>query len=245
MPPKKQEGQHKSLDHLEKRIGYKFSEHVMLERALTHTSVNNKRGSLNHYERLEFLGDRVLGLCISTLLFEKFRNADEGELSLRFNALVRGSMLVEISDEIKLHEFIRTGDDLKTITSKRMQSIRADVMESLIASIYLDGGLEATKTFIERFWAERLEDSKNARRDSKTALQEWAHSRSLDTPRYAQKERTGPDHDPEFTVCVKVKGKISCEGKGSSKRIAEQAAAKEMLMREGVWKEDIDEETDI
>lgn len=245
MSSKKHGGQLKSLYSLEERIGYKFKEHVMLERALTHTSANNEKYSLNHYERLEFLGDRVLGLCISCMLFEKFKKADEGELSLRYNALVRGSMLVEISDEIKLHEFIRTGDDLKMITSKRMQSIRADVMESLIASIYLDGGLDAAQTFIERFWKERLEDSKNARRDSKTELQEWAHARGFETPKYTQKERTGPDHDPEFTVSVKVQGKIACDGQGSSKRIAEQAAAKEMLIREGIWKMDIDEDASI
>jgi len=244
MSSKQAGGQLKSLEVLEQRIGYTFSSHSIVERALTHTSVNNSRNSLNHYERLEFLGDRVLGLCVSTLLFDKFTDADEGELSLRFNALVRGSMLVEISDEIKLHEFIRTGEDLKTITGKRMQSVRADVMESLIASIYLDGGLDAARAFIERFWNERLDDSKNARRDSKTELQEWAHARGFETPRYVQKARTGPDHDPEFTVSVKVKGKIACEGKGSSKRVAEQAAAKEMLIREGVWNVDTEEAAD-
>lgn len=228
------------FEELEKRIGYKFSNHQMLEHALTHTSVRNRKKSQSHYERLEFLGDRVLGLCVSTMLFQKYNNANEGELSLRFNALVRGSTLVEISDQIKLHEFIRTGDDLKTITDKRMQSIRADVIESLIASIYLDGGLDPAYEFIQKFWSDRLDDSKNARRDSKTELQEWAHARGLDTPRYTQKERIGPDHEPEFTVSVKVKGKIACDGKGSSKRIAEQAAAKQMLLREGVWKKEID-----
>jgi len=245
MTSKHSGGNNISFEALEIRIGYSFSSHTTLERALTHTSVINKKRSQSHYERLEFLGDRVLGLCIATLLFEKFEKADEGELSLRFNALVRGSTLVEISDEIKLHEFVRTGDDLKAITSKRMQSIRADVMESLIASIYLDGGLEAAKAFIERFWNDRLDDSKNARRDSKTELQEWAHARGFETPRYVQKDRTGPDHDPEFTVSVKVKGKLGCDGTGSSKRIAEQAAAKMMLIREGVWKIETDESVNI
>lgn len=220
---------------LEHRIGYEFSNHANLEQGLTHSSVRKNSADDFHYERLEFLGDRVLGLCVAQLLFEKFPDANEGELSLRLNALVKGKTLAEIADRINLHEFIRTGGDLKQITGKRMQSVRADVMEALIASIYLDGGLSAARTFIERFWSDRLMDIKTARRDSKTALQEWAHANRLPTPKYVETNRSGPDHEPVFTVVVQVEKHTELAGAGRSKRIAEQDAAKNFLLRESIW----------
>lgn len=223
---------------LEQRIGYQFKSYVDLEKALTHPSVQKKNVDNFHYQRLEFLGDRVLGICIAHILHFKFPDATEGELALRYNALVRGRTLAEIADEISLYEFIRTGGDLKEVTGKRMQSIRADVVEALIAAIYLDGGLISVQAFIDRFWAERIEDSNTAKRDSKTALQEWAHANNLGTPKYKETERTGPAHDPEFTVSVKILEKIACTGTGRSKRIAEQHAAAKMLVREGVWNEE-------
>lgn len=222
---------------LEERIGYEFSEYDVLERALTHASVRKNSDDAFHYERLEFLGDRVLGVCIAEMIFKKFPDAEEGELSLRLNALVKGKTLAEISDRLQLHEFIRTGGDLKQLTGKRMQSIRADVLEALIASIYLDGGLSAAAAFIERFWATRIDDKNSARRDSKTALQEWTHSKKMGTPKYQEVERSGPDHDPEFTVRVLVNGLETVTGNGRSKRAAEQDAARQLLIREGVWAE--------
>ncbi len=230
-----------NLGILEKRIGYSFKTYANLEKALTHSSVQNKDDDSFHYQRLEFLGDRVLGLNVADILHFEFPDADEGELALRYNSLVRGSTLAEIADEISLHEFIRTGSDLKKITGKRMQSIRADVMEALIAAIFIDGGLSEAKAFILRFWEGRIADSNTARRDSKTALQEWAHSTNLGTPKYRETDRTGPAHDPEFTVSVKLPEKIACSGVGRSKRIAEQNAATKMLVREGVWQEDVPE----
>jgi len=118
-----------------------------------------------------------------------------------------------------------------------MQSVRADVLEALIASIYIDGGQNAAVEFIKRFWRERLDTAETAKRDSKTSLQEWAHAERLGTPRYKEKKRTGPDHDPVFTVVVQVNGKEDAIGEGRSKRHAEQQAAREMLIREGVWDE--------
>lgn len=168
------------LSILEERIGYVFQDRSQLEQALTHSSLRKNPDDRFHYERLEFLGDRVLGLCIAELIFKRFADASEGELSLRLNALVKGKTLAEISDVLHLHEFIRTGGDLKLLTGKRMQSVRADVLEALIASIYLDGGLGAANAFIERFWQARINDKASARRDSKTALQEWAHSLGKD-----------------------------------------------------------------
>ncbi|MFK7901244.1 MAG: ribonuclease III [Nitratireductor sp.] len=229
---------HKRFGSLEKRLGYSFNNFENLERALTHSSVRKKADNGFHYERLEFFGDRVLGLAVAELLFDKYPEANEGELSLRLNALVKGKTLAEISDELELHEFIRTGGDLKELTGNRMQSVRADVLEALIASIYIDGGMIAAVNFIKRFWKERLTMVEETKRDSKTSLQEWAHSNRLGTPRYVEKKRVGPDHDPIFTVAVQIAGMKDVAGTGRSKRIAEQAAANAMLIQEGIWKED-------
>ena len=220
---------------LEKRLGYSFADYSNLERALTHSSVRKKTDDNFHYERLEFLGDRVLGLTVAQLLYQTYPSANEGELSLRLNTLVKGYTLAEIADDLGLHEFIRTGGDLKELTGKRMQSVRADVLEALIASIYLDGGLHAAEEFIERFWSDRLADSKGARQDSKTALQEWSHANRFGTPKYKERDRSGPDHDPEFVVSVQVGNKAECRGTGRSKRMAEQNAAQNFLVREKVW----------
>ena len=220
---------------LEERIGHSFSSHARLIVALTHSSaVKGMRldGRAPDYERQEFLGDRVLGLCVAQFLFETYPKADEGELSRRLNALVSGKTCARIADEIGLHEFIRAGADMRQLTSKRMRSVRADVVESLIASIYLDAGLEAADRFVRRFWADRLEDDAGAERDSKTALQEWAHVKGFDAPVYEVVERVGPDHDPRFKVEVRVEGTESEIGEGRSKRAAEQDAASRLLARE-------------
>ena len=177
----------KRFGNLETRLGYKFSNYENIERALTHSSLRKKADDDFHYERLEFLGDRVLGLVVADMLFEHFWEADEGELSLRLNSLVNGKTLAEISDELGLHEFIRTGNDLKELTSKRMQNLRADVLEAVIGSIFLDGGLAQAGEFIDRFWGTRLFDDSAARRDSKTKLQEWSHSKRLGNAKIPRK----------------------------------------------------------
>jgi ribonuclease-3 len=226
----------KRFGSLEARLGYQFADYDNIERALTHSSVRKKANCAFQYERLEFLGDRVLGLIIADMLFKNYSLANEGELSLRLNSLVNGKFLAEISDELKLHEFIRTGSDLKELTSTRMKNVRADVLEAVIGSIFLDGGLKSAAEFIDRFWGTRLYDDATARRDSKTELQEWSHSKQLGTPKYKEISRSGPDHDPIFMVAVLIEGMKEAEGTGSSKRAAEQAAAGKMLIREAVWK---------
>ena len=221
---------------LEERTGHKFLDIKRLDRALTHSSVQAPSGE--NYERLEFLGDRVLGLVVAEMLFEAFPKASEGELSVRLNGLVNAETCAAIADEIGLAALIHTGSDIKSLTDKRLMNVRADVVEALIATIYRDGGLEAARAFINRFWLKRSRETGAARRDAKTELQEWAHQKGNVHPVYAILERTGPDHDPQFTVEVVVKGFQSEQGKGRSKRIAEQAAAEAMLHREGVWKQD-------
>ena len=220
---------------LEERIGYAFKEHARLVRALTHASATKVSGDISHYERLEFLGDRVLGLCVAELLFDQFPDAPEGELSVRLNAMVSGKTCAEIADDIGLHDFIQAGADVKQLTSKRMRSVRADVTESLIAAIYLDGGLEPAKQFVEKYWKKRLLEEGGAIRDSKTALQEWAHIKTGATPVYKVIKRSGPDHDPTFIVEVEIEGTKNAQGRGKSKRAAEQAAAQAVLLREAVW----------
>ena len=218
---------------LEDLIGYVFTDKDRLDRAITHASARPGKGS--NYERLEFLGDRVLGLCIAEMLFRTFRDAKEGELSVRLNQLVSAESCARVSDDLGLHRFIRTGADIKKLTGKAMLNVRADVVESLIAAIYLDGGLEAARGFILRNWEDRAARAEGARRDAKTELQEWAHARFATTPNYRVDERAGPDHDPRFTVTVEIRGVVPETGIDRSKRAAEQAAATKILEREGVW----------
>ena len=217
---------------LEEQTSHTFRDLARLARALTHASARQSVGS--DYERLEFLGDRVLGLVIAEMLFRAYPTASEGELSLRLNSLVNADTCAAVADEIGLHEFIRTGSDVKGLADKRLKSLRADVVESLIATIYLDGGLEAAQPFIQRYWDARSREINSAQRDPKTELQEWAHQQDGAQPIYSVVERTGPDHDPQFTVKVEVKGFAPATGMGRSKRIAEQEAAVALLYREGV-----------
>lgn len=214
------------------RTDVQFPSSELLEQAFTHSSF---RASAD-YQRLEFLGDRVLGLIVADLLYQRFPAATEGELSLRLNGLVNAETLAEMTDKLNLGELIRTGSDVKALAARKQVNIRADVMEALIAVIYLQGGLEAARSFVETHWEARAMALGEARADAKTALQEWAHQVSGETPRYAIEDRSGPDHDPVFTVAVKFKGIAEGRGKGRSKREAEQAAALDILTREGVWK---------
>lgn len=218
---------------LESAIGYEFAEKDRLDWALTHASARTHKA--DNYERLEFLGDRVLGLCIAELLFKTFGAATEGELSVRLNQLVSAETCAEVADEMQLHLYIRTGADVKKLTGKRMLNVRADVVESLIAALYLDGGLEVARKFILRYWERRAIRPDGARRDAKTELQEWAHAKFGVTPVYRVDDRSGPDHDPRFTVTVEVAGTAPETGIERSKRAAEQVAATRILEREGIW----------
>jgi ribonuclease-3 len=220
---------------LEAAIGHTFTDRDRLIRALTHASAQVSRGKKGDYERLEFLGDRVLGLCVAEMLFTTFREATEGELSVRFNQLVSAEACASVADEMELHRYIRTGSDVKKITAKNMLNVRADVVESLIAAIYLEAGLEAARGFILKYWKGRAAHADGARRDAKTELQEWTHARFGKPPIYKVADRSGPDHDPRFTVIVEIPGLKPELGIDRSKRAAEQVAATKILEREGVW----------
>jgi ribonuclease III len=222
---------------LESTAGLVFSDPERLRRALTHGSARAKDAGID-YERMEFLGDRVLGLVVAEFLFKTFPAATEGELSLRLNAMVNAETLAAISEEIGLPELISAGGELKTVSGRSRVNLRADALESLIAAIYLEGGVEAARSFISRHWFARPIALGAARRDPKTELQEWAHIVGGGVPAYLIESREGPDHDPVFTVSVRIGGYEPARGVGRTKRQAEQAAATAVLMRENVWKDD-------
>ncbi|WP_336279020.1 ribonuclease III [Bartonella sp. CB175] len=221
------------IDQLERLTGHRFKNEDRLKRALTHSSVQDfKRGN---YERLEFLGDRVLGLLIAEMLYQFFPQASEGELSVRLNGLVNAQTCADIALEIGLPDMIHVGFEVKNLEGRRLTNMHADVVEALIAVIYLDGGLESVKPFIQRYWQNRAKKMEAGRRDAKTELQEWAHIQGGAQPHYRVIKRYGPDHDPVFMVEVSISGFASEIGQGSSKRYAERMAAEKILRREGVW----------
>jgi ribonuclease-3 len=225
---------------LEKTIGYRFKDRELLERSLTHISAISGGNRNNSYQRLEFLGDHVLGLIISDMLFRSFPRADEGELSRRLADLVRRESCADVARAIDLGTALRLGASEANSGGRLRTAILADVCEALIGAVYLDGGYDDVAKLVERLWGERMRAPVRPLRDPKTMLQEWAQARGLPTPSYREVERTGPHHDPEFRVAVALPNKEPAEGVGRSKRVAEQAAAAVMLKREGVRTDRVD-----
>ena len=219
----------------EERIGYRFRDPALLEQALTHISaLGAARNRAASYQRLEFLGDHVLGLVISDMLFRAFSRADEGEMSRRLADLVRKEACAEVAHAIDLGSAIRLGASEANAGGRGRAAILADVCEALIGAVFVDGGYPAAAALIERLWSVRMHAPKRPLRDSKTVLQEWAQARGLPTPAYREIARTGPDHDPEFRVTVELPDLRPAEGVGRSKRAAEQAAAAAMLTQAGI-----------
>ncbi len=220
---------------VEDRIGYRFKDPAMLDCALTHISaLTGARNRAASYQRLEFLGDHVLGLAVSDMLFRAFPKANEGELSRRLADLVRQETCADVARAIDLGAAIRLGPSEASGGGRTRTAILADVCESLIGAVFLDGGYAAAAALVERLWDERMRTPARPPRDPKTVLQEWAQGRGLPTPAYREVERTGPHHNPEFRVAVELPKLAPAEGMGRSKRAAEQAAAAAMLEREGV-----------
>ena len=215
---------------LEARLGHEFKDLGLIGRALTHPSAEGA-----DYQRFEFLGDRVLGLVIATRLLKDFPQADEGELAIRYNALVRKEACAEVAERIGLGGHIVMGAGEEKAGGRRKSAILADACEAVIAALYLDGGLDAAARFIEAEWTYLIDKSGEIPQDAKTALQEWAQGQGRPVPKYDLIGRTGPDHAPEFTVTVAVDGQKPLKAKGNSKRQAEQAAAQAMLEKLGVW----------
>ncbi len=220
------------------RLGYDFNDQKLLARALTHSSAGDRRQVSKSNERLEFLGDRVLGLVVADMLLQTYGDSDEGDLALRFNALVRKEACAEVAIELDLGVALFMSAGEAQSGGRTNRSILGDACEAVIAAIYLDGGFEQARDFIERFWRQRLVDLKKPPRDAKSALQEWAQGLKLPTPQYVLVERSGPDHAPSFIISVEVDDRPPVSGSGSAKRNAEQAAAEAFLLREEIWKED-------
>jgi ribonuclease III len=220
---------------IEARIGHKFADPALLATAFTHVSAlksARKRG--DSYQRMEFLGDHVLGLIVSDMLYRAFPNANEGELSKRLAELVRRESCADVAKSLGLVDDIKLGAVGAGASARLRKSVLGDICEAVIGAVFLDGGYGAAAQFVERNWTERMHKPRRPLRDSKTVLQEWAQAKKLPTPVYREIERTGPHHDPQFRVAVELPGLAPAEGLGGSKRDAEKAAASVMIAREGV-----------
>lgn len=217
---------------LEDTIDYRFRDRALLDLAMTHVSAATGARSAT-YQRLEFLGDRVLGLVVAHMLYKAYPNAVEGELSRRLADLVRRETCAEVAEDWNAGAYARLGEGERQGKSVK-PAILADFCESIIGAVFLDGGPTAASTLVESAFEPRMRAPGRRLRDAKTSLQEWAQARGLKAPAYTETARSGPDHAPEFTIAVSVEGLPPAEGKGQSKRLGEQAAAEAFMLRQGI-----------
>lgn len=263
-------GRQRRFGDLEKVLGLRFKDADLIERALTHSSAkapdgksvrakrtttkakpkavagadvrSTAKGELprDDNERLEFLGDRVLGLAVADMLNEAYPAAREGELARRFNLLVRGETCAEIAREIGLGPHLVLSGSEEASGGREKETILADAMEAVLGAIFLSSGFDRAREVVRRLWATRVGDAPLIIADAKSALQEWAQGKGYALPRYVEVSRTGPDHAPVFVAEVRIKGCEPALGEGASKRAAEQSAATTLLAREGIWKDGLD-----
>lgn len=210
---------------LQQRIGYRFKNETLLKLALIHPSLN--KGENN--QRLEFLGDSVLGAIVAQIVYELYPSEQEGELARRHAALVRGETLAAAAREIGLGEALSMTGSEQQGGGRENNSNLEDAFEALVGALYLDGGWQAAEDFIKPRWLVLAQNIKAPPKDAKTALQEWAQARGLPVPTYTLLETVGPAHAPEFTIEVVVKGYDGAQAKAASKRTAEQMAAEQLL----------------
>jgi len=218
------------LEALEEKIGHVFSDKALLRRALTHASANAAISN----ERLEFLGDRVLGIVVAEKLHALYPDDAEGVLALKFNALARGVACARAAEAAGLAEHLILAQSEQLSGGRTKPAILSGACEAIIAALYLDGGLDVARAFIEKFWDGQFESLTMEMRDAKTRLQEWSQGRGrgeAGAPTYALLSRKGPDHAPRFMVEVSVSGHEPATGEGGSKREAEQDAAANLLAR--------------
>ena len=215
---------------LEKKIGYRFGDSGYLETALTHKSsiYNGKNENTPHYERLEFLGDRVLNLSMADLLLSRFSDETEGEIARRYSTLVSGQTLAKVADKLSLGDYARLSEAEGQAGGREKQALLADLTEALIGAIYRDGGFTPARTFVERFWSDLIALDPAPPKDAKSALQEWAQSATGVLPVYSLLNQSGPDHAPIFEVEVTA-GKKRASAKAASKKIAEKTAAAKLI----------------
>ncbi len=214
------------------RIGHQFKEPALLIEALTHPSLSSPTRPDN--QRLEFLGDRVLGLVMAEALLLADKDAAEGVLAPRFNSLVRKETCADVAVSVGLGDVLKLGRSETMSGGRRKQALLGDGMEAVIAAVYLDAGIDAAQGLILRLWGDRVDAAKADARDAKTTLQEWAQARNQHPPKYTEISRSGPDHAPVFTIQAKLESGEASEASASSKRQAEQAAAAALLEKVSV-----------
>ena len=217
------------LNAFQQRLGYQFKKPALLAQSVTHASMSSANRDDN--QRMEFLGDRVLGLVMAEALLARDKAAAEGQLAPRFNALVRKETCADVARQIDLGAVLRLGRSEMLSGGRRKQALLGDAIEAVIAAVYLDGGFDAAKALILRLWGTRISDVDEDARDAKTALQEWAQARGLAPPQYQELSREGPDHAPVFTIAARLSTGETANATAGSKRQAEQAAAQSLLSR--------------
>jgi len=219
----------KEMRGFQDRIGHQFAQPELLIRALTHASISSPTRSDN--QRLEFLGDRVLGLVMATALLDDDKSASEGQLAPRFNAMVRKEACADVAREINLGEVLKLGRSEMMSGGRRKLALLGDAMEAVIAAVYKDAGFEAAQAMILRLWASRITAVEADARDAKTSLQELVQAKGQNPPAYILVSRTGPDHQPVFTIAVRLDDGAEAQATAGSKRQAEQAAATALLSK--------------
>lgn len=215
------------LKAFEQRLGHVFTSPDLLLRAVTHSSISSPTRYDN--QRLEFLGDRVLGLVIAEAMLDQDRKASEGQLAPRFNALVRKETCADVARQIDLGEVLKLGRSEMLSGGRRKQALLGDAMEAVIAAVYRDAGFDVARDLILRLWGKRITTVDADARDAKTAMQEWAQARGMAPPKYIEIDRAGPDHAPIFTIRAELANGKSSQATAGSKRQAEQAAATALL----------------
>ncbi len=220
---------------VEERLGHRFRDPGLLRDALTHPSLaagpgrRRTRGGASPYERLEFLGDRVVGLAVAEMLWRRFPNEPEGDLSRRFTALVSQEPMAEIAQELDLGSALILCAGTEKDNGRSNPSILSDACEAVIGAVFADAGFDTARALVERLWSSRIDREAEPPRDAKTALQEWAQGRGLPLPCYEVLAQEGPSHAPTFRVRVSVERTGDAEAEGTSKRNAERAAAEILL----------------
>ncbi len=209
------------LENLQDALGHAFRDSALLASALTHASTGGK-----NYERLEFLGDRVLGLVVAETLYEKFPGEAEGDLAKRLAALVRGELLAKIAGRLNLGAYLNFSMAERNAGGGENENILADALEAVIGAIYLDGGLEPCRKMIALLWDGHFEDMKTPPMHPKTVVQEWAQGRGLPLPEYKIAGQSGPDHAPVFAVTLSVQGHDDVTAEGRTRQAAEKEAAR-------------------
>ncbi len=216
---------------IETILGHDFARPELLREAMTHRSAlqgKRRRRGWSSNERMEFIGDRVLGLLIAEWLVERFPDEHEGDLGHRLGALVSQPVLAAVAEELGLGEALAVAASEARVGVRKRASVQADALEAVLGALYLDGGIDPARAFVRRAWCHVMEAQREPPKDAKSTLQEWMHARGLGAPEYVIVSRTGPPHAPEFVVTVAAAG-FSGTGTAGSKRAAEQQAATDLL----------------